>query len=271
MPRGLEREIKILQEKEKNIEKLKILVESLAEKMRGEGVPVTKDCRIDMDGFKEVYPLKFLDRDKEEIKNREAEWLSELSKLPSGEREKAKKNKEKADQLEMLKTVIFAKFLGEEYLSVRTSLYDDYVNHADNVILEKKTGNLACALDEVGDMEGPTYEKKTKDVLGRNIYRKGVSLKYGLKFEQGKLRLGKTEKAPIFYLALKDLFIEKGIRELTSLEKKSDFEKKLFEYFIISLGQQINRLYQLERLGEKLDPFLKERLKQFEKTLEKFK
>lgn len=75
MPRETEREFEISEEKEINIKKLMISGEILAERTRKEGVPVTKDSRIDMDGFKDTYTKKDLDKDKEKVKNQESKWF----------------------------------------------------------------------------------------------------------------------------------------------------------------------------------------------------
>ena len=61
--------------------------------------------------------------------------------------------------------------------------------------------------------------------------------------------------------------IREGIEKLTpSPEKESDYEQKLFTYFIASINSQIKSL----KLEPDLDPRLKERLNHFEETLQKF-
>ena len=143
-----------------------------------------------------------------------------------------------------------------------------------NVVLEKETGSLVCALDEVGESSGPGYEEKKKKVLDRNRRQDGGTLKYGFlpekdKNGENKLTLGRVRNIPLFYLALPDEFVKKGIRELIpSLKESSDYERNLFSYFMESLSAQI-KFFQLGR--ESLNPVLKDRLKHFEKTVKKFR
>lgn len=94
-------------------------------------------------------------------------------------------------------------------------------------------------------------------------------MKYGFKIEKdqegkSKLVLGEVENIPIFYLVLPKRFIEEGIKQLIpSFEQKSDYEQKLFNYFFGTLFTQINYL----KLERNLNPLLKTRLENFEKTI----
>lgn len=166
----------------------------------------------------------------------------------------------------MLKTIIFAKFLGPEYVSVRASKYDDYINNVDNIVLEKSTGNIVCAVDETRPDTLEELKKKQKAVMDKNI-KGGAELKYGIGTEGQKLKLGKIEKAPIFYLALHKDILRKGLEGLTpSLDQVSDSDKELFGRFIIILEEQIKDLK-----PKSLDRNLRDRLNSFEKTLENWK
>ena len=157
----------------------------------------------------------------------------------------------------------------KDFVVLRSSAYDDIKNGVDNIIIERSTGNLVCALDEVEDTSGKIYEKKKEAVLNRNIERNGVNLKYGLTFEKEgdkmKLKLGEMKGLPIFYLALPKDHVEKGIKSFIPSEgQSSDYEKKLFSYFIASLNSQIKAL---ELNPRHLDSKLKERLDAFERCL----
>jgi hypothetical protein len=169
--------------------------------------------------------------------------------------------------MEMLKTVVFDKFLGEDFIVVRSAQYDDVANKIDNVILDRKTGNLVCAFDEVGESSGPKYERKKDGVLRRDREKGGGTLKYGLRVERGnRLVRDKVENVPIFYLALPKELIDETIEQLDpSAKKPSRREEQLFAYFNASLYSQI----QLLNMEKDLNPVLADRIKNFEGILER--
>lgn len=247
---------------EKKKEEIKDFLESISFQLKKEGMPVERDCRIDIGTFKDIYSPEVLKNDQETVKEYRKEWYGKLAEsgLVSG-----------GEELEMLKTAIFYKNLSREFVTLRSSSYDDIKNGVDNIILERKTGNLVCALDEVEDISGKRYETKRDAVLERNIRRDGAILKYGLTFENEKdkmkLKFGELRNLPIFYLALSEDHVEKGIKSfIPSQEEKSDYEKKLFSYFIASLNSQIKAL---KLAPQPLNPKLKERLNSLEDSLKK--
>ena len=166
------------EEKEQNRKKLVDFIKEISGNLREEGLPAREDCRIDMDSFGEVYPEKTIKEDRREIESYEKDWQVGLSE--------EKRTKTEGEKLEMLKTAIFSKFLGKDFIVARSSLYDDVKNNIDNVILEKETGNLICALDEAGESSGKGYEEKKTKVLERNRQENGGSLKYGFKLEKDR-------------------------------------------------------------------------------------
>lgn len=265
----IEKKIERAEEEERNREKLISFIKEIAENLREKGLPLTEDCRIDMRAFEEIYPEETIKKDQELV--RKYEW-KEYKGL-SEEEIRKEKTKRDGEKLEMLKTAIFAKNLGEDFIVARTSLYDDFKNKIDNLILEKETGNVVCAFDEVGESMDERYQEKVEKVMTRNTKEGGAGLEYGFKVEkdkegQSKLVLGREKNIPLFYLVLPKRHIEGGIKELIpSFGEKSDYEKKLFNYFLNALFHQINYL----KLGPDLNPTLRRRIDNFEKTLQKFK
>ncbi len=100
------------------------------------------------------------------------------------------------------------------------------------IILDKKTGGLVCAFNEIGaigdrgnrDKCAQTFEKNTQsDKLGNS----GVELSYGLELEQkGKAKVAERKNIPVFYLALEKTHIDRGLKQLTSFKEKTDQEKE---------------------------------------------
>jgi hypothetical protein len=231
-------------------EKLKKLLGNIREVLERQGVPVDQNCRIDIGAFRDVYGKK-VENDIELIN--EIKGGTEESLLTDGER------------FEVLKTIVFYKFLHKRFIIVRASFYDDVSNQVDNLIIEKETGNIVCAFDEVSTISGPRLAKKQERFLINNI--NGARVKYGVLSTRDGLKKGEIENIPIFYLALPPENIDKGIENLTSLEEISDYERKLWEYFVATIKNQIARL----RLERHLNPTLMTRLLEFEKTLEELK
>jgi hypothetical protein len=240
--------------REESAEKLKNLEKQISERLNAEGVPVDDDCRIRMDVFNGVYP---------------AEHIKEDIKLTEAREKKYKIGNEGSDgeNFEVLKTIIFNKFLGNDFIVARASLFDDFINRVDNVILDKKTGNLVCALDEVADISGSEFEKKKGEVLNRNMKENENMLKYGLRMENGKIAPARAEHFPLFYLALPHNHIREAVNKIApSLEEKSEYEKDLFSYFLASINLQIKTLKLYPHLGKPL----KTSISLFENASQKF-
>ena len=231
-------------------EKIKKILELVREKLINEGVPADENCRIKMEAFEGVYPKEEILDDKIKLKRIEKKWQER--------NEPTEKIDKEGEQLEILKTALFNKFLGKKALIVRTSLYDDVTNHVDNLMIDKETGKTLCAFDEVGTNIGPIFTEKMVKVLKINTEERGAKLKYGLKLEkeinnENKIKLGRRDNLPIFYLALPSLQIKEAIKNAEpSLEKFSDYEKKVFEYFYFSLISQVKALNLEKNLSEEI-------------------
>lgn len=250
----------IKEDPESSAEKLIPFIKEISESLKKEKVPVDEDCRIDMKAFSSYGDG--VEKDIESVKDREQKWYPNLSE----ERIKEEKQKKSGEKLEMLVVALFHKFLKDKFIVTRSSPYDDVFNGIDTLILEKETGDLICAFDEVADAAGPNLQNKIKEITEKN--KNGGTLRYGLKMENGEIKKGVVMGAPIFYIALPEKHINEGIKNLSlSLEEKSDYEKKLFKYFIDLLQHQYSALV----LEKHIDQSIKNRVGTFKKVLDKFK
>jgi hypothetical protein len=248
-----------------DIAKVERFLESTTMRYRAEGVPLGNDSRIDMAAYKGLYPdvAKDLERNRDWGK----EWFGGLSPEMARERRRLTEG----EQLEMLAYAILAKNLGERFVVARTSPHDDRVNKVDTIILDKETGNLVCAFDEVGDASGVNYEKKQTLVRDRNL-KGGASLKYGIgvRREKGKQEVvpSAAEHLPLFYLAVPGDRVKKGMKEFVADPvQQSEFEERLFSYFIATISAQIGAL---ELYHRRLDPELKKKLEDFKGAVAAF-
>jgi hypothetical protein len=240
-------------EEEQGMQRLEQFIESTTKKYRAENVPITHDGRIDMLAYQSLYPdvVEDLSRTREGQLN--AEELRQERLQSTGEK------------LEILAYAVFSRNIGEQFIVARSAPHDDR-NGVDTILLDRETGNLVCAFDEVGDTTGQAYEKKLSVVQDKNK-KGGASLKYGLGITQheGKKEVIKTsaKNIPLFYLAVPKDRVEKGVREFLP-DKPADFEEKLFAYFVATLASQVTNL---ELYSNHLNPDLKAKLTAFKKIL----
>jgi len=116
------------------IEKIRNLQEKLSKDLRAKGIPVNNECRLQISGFKNVYPQDDIEIDIKIVLELQKKWSEEGGIKKEGE------------QFEIIKTIIFNKFLGNDFVVVRSSLYDDFKNGVDNIILDKKNRKLSLCI-----------------------------------------------------------------------------------------------------------------------------
>lgn len=224
---------------EANAERLTNYLEMMAEDLKKEGIPVTNDCRIDIDAFDEIYNKEDIEKDEKEVSRLDKIFARESNM--SVDEWNDKKPLQPEEQLEILTTIAFHKNLGPEYLVVRSSKYDDYINNVDNLIIHRKTGKVVCAFDEVtnSNKENKYFNSKKESILEKNN-KEGAEIKYGVTFENEseEMRLERLSHIPIFHLSLSEREIEK---ELWGFNDTNN-EKELFENLSRQIRNQIKSL-----------------------------
>lgn len=238
-----------LEEKEKTfprVEKMKELREMLqqiAERYRARKIPIDKDGRISMLPFAKVRGADVVASDREKVRRLEIEWMRmegmEYNSDPETRRwEKLKKHR--GEQLEILKTVLFNKYLGEGFVAVRSSSFDDYKNGVDNVLLDGR-GNPVCAFDEVSAVTKEQISEKRQRVFLHVIQQGGVELAYGISMKGEKVRPARLKHLPCFYLSLTPEQVCNGINGLGDEAN----EREVFGLLTGSLGLQVEELRSL--------------------------
>ena len=242
--------------------------QKIAESAREEGAPVDDNCRIDMRAFENLecemqgmYSSERIERDQklvDKILDRGGRLKPEDKLETSGE------------QLEMLKTCIFHKFMKDDFVVVRSSAYDDINNGVDNIILEKKTGKILCAIDEVADSSGDKFEEKQEKITEENLRNGGTFVKYGLGMKDEKVVLAPRMNVPVFYLALPKDEVEKGVKNFNISDEKSDTEKTYYKNWISSMLFQISLMSSESRKSD-INKNLMENVNYFYEILGKMK
>lgn len=256
--------------KEKPIDRLKREIKDIASELQKEGVPVDSDNRIDLKQFVGVYSRQEIGQDEMWVENLDEAWkrsaVSSHGMAWLLGREQTKKQVAERNPMgntwEMLATKILHENLGKRFIVARTSKYDDARYKVDNIFLDRETGKIVCAFDQVASSEGKkVFEEKRAKVLERNWQRGGADLKYGIFLEEEsgkkKLKKGRVSQIPLFYFALS----EEQIKEVL---KDPGQEKNIFRDFVDSAKKQIK---EIER--GPVHEELKKRLDFFKEVLEK--
>jgi len=252
--------------RKEGLEGLRDYIGEMSLELKKEGVPVDERARIDINKFSSVYSKQSIESDKAWIKDLKDRWersaIAESRWSWAFSKEKALRDVPLGDVFEMLTTSILHKNLGKDFIVTRTSEYDDARNKVDNLILERETGNIVCAFDEIGAASGERFEEKKNKVLDRNWQRGGADLKYGIslekKTEKMELKKGAVYQIPLFYLAMSKEEIKKALDD-------PGLEGKIFHDFVNSVNEQIKKIKE-----GPVHPKLKKRLDFFEKVIEKF-
>lgn len=150
------------------------------------------------------------------------------------------KSKEKSGQMEMAITILLSEKLGKDFLVVRTAPYDDYKNGVDNLILDRFTGEVVGAFDEVHEGGNGQRTEEKKEKIKKIAKRGGSQIRYGLKLIDGKLTRANLENVPVFYLGLESGELMELVRGLG--EGSSEKKDRIFKKLILSLETQRSEL-----------------------------
>lgn len=192
-----------------------------------------------------------------------------ISGTPESVVEQYLKNKDaqKSNQAEMAITGLLHKMLKERFIVVRASTYDDYMHGMDNLILDRETGAVICAFDEVlrNESDEPGASKKL-DKVKRHALSGGRKAKYGIALEEGKLVRSPLEHVPVFFLELKSTDLENLANDLLENFDKEPtaLEQRLYALLIASIEEQKKILERLPLLPKVTEG----NLKAFGETLE---
>ncbi|MBD3208758.1 MAG: hypothetical protein GF370_04920 [Candidatus Nealsonbacteria bacterium] len=238
------------QEWEKGMEKLKDYLEKVANKLTEDGFPVDGGAHVDSesDFFNDLYSKAERGQHEEKLEEFERKIFEE-----HGWRGEEDRMETRGEQLEMLKTALFDQFLGKSFHVLRTSKHDDYFNHLDNILVDKETGEMVCAFDEVSVLadsdpriKKQRFREKENKVFNANASG-GGKLDYAFQVvnEEGNKNIvpAKVENVPVFWIPLSGSTVEKAVRKFGSYEKQDiKYEKEVFDYLIRKIYEQARNL-----------------------------
>jgi len=150
---------------------------------------------------------------------------------------------------------LFNKYLGDKLICVRTSEYDDIFNHVDNLLIDKESGEIICALDEVAAIFDKRYMEKLKKVRSTNTGN-GAITRYAITYNGTQIiPVINIEGLPLVLIALPEVALWKAIDKLDfeKMEVYEDYERNILEHFMTIIGSIIDILESeiklLERQG----------------------
>lgn len=234
---------------ERGEEALEERLKEIAAELRESDIDVDDFCRIDMEAYEPLYGQQ-VKKDMYEIKQREKKWQKEK---PNKEGKQRKRTN--GEKMEMFKTALFHKAIGKNFFVLRSSPFDDCNNGIDNVIVEKETGAVVGAFDEVVAKNGKT-EKEGK-VAARNT-RSGAFLKYGIGAAGAKTTKQSNHHIPLFYLALEEKELNDAINDFNlSEEEFSELEKELLKKLAASVKEQTKLISEIGMFKNKTEDIKK--------------
>ncbi len=221
----------------KQAEEIQNYIECESEDFNAENIPVDNRCKINMEAYRDKYSPEELEKDYKYIEEAEKEF-ARMEGL-TVEQWKKSKGKRNGERFEQLKTVIFNRnFQNPDIIAIRASDYDDYKNSIDNIIINKNTGDIICALDAIAnDKNSKRYKEKEEKIKEINE-KGGAKLKYGITFEDDKPVLKEIEGVNIFILSLSSWELREALENFGS----GKFENKLFKEFGKQAIEQLQKL-----------------------------
>ncbi len=242
------------------------------------------ECRIDIRAFAErekgPYTEEEISGDQEEVRRKEeGEFLPDLDNpnVAAYCRDKGAVTREEMIEVfrrerrqanpeaqEMAVTAALYKFLPDDYVAVRTSKYDDYVNGIDTLIVNRKTGEAVCTIDEFSAPEkSERGEKKMKKILSK-ARQGGARAKYGLGYTEGRLTKKPVGRIPAFNLRLSSRDLHELMAEMGGDidAAPTEKEKAIISALIRDFREQIRVL-----LDSGLRPDMERKINHFKEWL----
>jgi len=179
------------------------------------------------------------------------------------------REKNPANIAEIAVTLLFDKVLRDDFIIMRASVYDDYENSADQLIIDKKTGAIICGFDEaiLGSFDkGDGSKKKLK--IDNKMKRGGAEIKYGVALRDSGLERAALKHIPIFYFNLDKADMKEILPSLADGSNNiTPQEYMIYNQLVDSLSKQITRY----GADTSLNQYLQSNLRAFAPSLDKMK
>ena len=176
------------------LERSKEYLEKTSLFLNQKGFLVDKNCRIDLEKLKKEKKEEFspwaVERDQKSALQRKKEIEKEHQKLKDEKRFEELYKEKVGEVVERLKTISFNQFwFKEKFFALRTSLYDDYRNQIDELILDPKKPRVIAVIDITSKKEA--QRQKGLKWLQRLKNPDSIKVEYGVfaKEVEGELKI----------------------------------------------------------------------------------
>ncbi|MDP2918550.1 MAG: hypothetical protein Q8N68_03555 [bacterium] len=210
----------------------------------------SQDLKNDQN-FVKAREIKFSGIDQESVRNDYLRNYGLREEEAMLEQYRKEREKQKGIIFEKAKTALFHKFVGDKFVVVHTSHYDDYKNNVDNLMVNRETGDPVCAFDEVraeGENDKKLQEKidKVKNLAENG----GTEIKYGFSFDKdlkngnNALVLKKLKNIPTFCLSVTSKNLDELLEAISDdpHDEPSQTEQKIFQELVRALREQTEML-----------------------------
>jgi len=228
-------------------------VERMADEINNEFGHIV-DSQAKIAWLDEAYDYSNKERDKTQVADCEAYFMRKEGKdiNQPGVLEAWRKERESTIGVlnEKAIALVLHRILGEDFLVVRTSDYDDYTSKVDNLIIDKKTGAVICGFDYVLGEGNNSAGKEIK--IQKIIDKGGADIKYGLGIRNisagGEIHRQALKNTPAFYLAMSKKDLADVLPDLDKAEP-SIKELAIVKNMIVSLEQQLIDFYGPDKIN----------------------
>lgn len=140
---------------------------------------------------------------------------------------RSKQKNERSFLLEKAITVLLHKVLAKDYLVIRSSKFDDMENGIDNLLVNKHTGDVLCAFDEINSYHDGKRLSEKMEKIKKKMKKGGSAARYGLTYKKGKIKKTSFDSLPNFCLALSDEEAEQAFQDIDPDIHKEPSEKEI--------------------------------------------
>lgn len=162
---------------------------------------------------------------------------------------------------EKYKTYILNRFLGAEFIVMRSSRHDDVVNGIDNVIVDTLSGEIVCAFDEVVSESADIRAEKSYKVEKRNIdgsrTLSGGRTEYAVTIRNGKAEKTSAVSVPVFYLCMGKNELVENLRGIGNTQVEREVFTRMLRDIEAQVVQFDNFSKKSELFNRRLDEFIK--------------
>jgi hypothetical protein len=151
--------------------------------------------------------------------------------------------------------ILMNKISEGRYLTLKSSLYDDYENGTDMFLIDTETQSVICAFDATVEGFNSRMSHKIERAKEKIKNGRGMQAKYGISFKKNEggimqAQLGKISGIPPLVMNIQKELLHELIEKSNFLEEKdSQTERVILSQIIESLEHQIIELKEFTGRG----------------------